>query len=104
MTSPSETAVTSRHPSPGKELGAERCENIVTDDATPDFTGDPDETVEAKSPGLKHRHYSPKARVIIADKHSLLALGDLDAYIGMSRREANRWQIRICETIDDYAA
>ena len=57
----------------------------------------------AKSPGLKHRHYSPDARVVIVDDFDTLVLTSKDAYIGIKRPEGNTGRIRICTSIDEYA-
>jgi L-threonylcarbamoyladenylate synthase len=62
--------------------------------------------VVAKSPGLKHKHYSPKARVVIVGfgndgLQSFLAMTTM-AYIGVSDTEsfANK---RICGSVEEYA-
>ncbi len=38
---------------------------------------------KAKSPGMKHRHYSPKAKVLIVKKPALKSLNKFYAYIGI---------------------
>jgi len=58
----------------------------------------------ARSPGLKHRHYSPRAQVMIADDASSLTLASTEAYIGLSTPEAGSAHIKICSSINDYAA
>jgi L-threonylcarbamoyladenylate synthase len=58
----------------------------------------------AKSPGLKHRHYSPNARVEIVDDVATLALTSADAYIGLNLPAGSSSQIKICNSIDEYAA
>ena len=58
----------------------------------------------AKSPGLKHRHYSPNASVMFVDDVGSLVLTSADAYIGLNRPAGNASQMRICNSIDEYAA
>ena len=59
---------------------------------------------QPKSPGLKHRHYSPTAKVLILDfKFEISNLREPSAYIGMNAR-GERFQItRICRSIEEYA-
>jgi len=62
-------------------------------------------TEAAKSPGMKYRHYSPRARVIIvsgpAEVHSTVNA----AYIGTSmQKEIEKFRYyRICTTVEKYA-
>jgi len=56
----------------------------------------------AKSPGLKHRHYSPNARVMIAESTSVLT--STDAFIGFTAPAGNASHVRICNSIEEYAA
>ena len=56
----------------------------------------------AKSPGLKHRHYSPRARVELIDAAS----GELtseDAYIGINEPKGEPGFRRICVSLPEYA-
>jgi L-threonylcarbamoyladenylate synthase len=56
-----------------------------------------------KSPGLKHVHYSPSAKVVVAD--DIAATHDLSeaAYIGLTE-PANPFEFtRLCSTVDEYA-
>jgi len=56
-----------------------------------------------KSPGLKHRHYSPAAQVnLVAFDQSLTATSNA-GYIGIHEREANFALKKICRSVDDYA-
>ncbi len=56
---------------------------------------------EPRSPGLKHKHYSPRAKVILTiedihDAHSA-------AYIGLAVPDAEFKLIKLCSSIEDYA-
>jgi len=55
-----------------------------------------------KSPGLKHRHYSPRARVIlISDFEFRISNGS--AYIGLNEPSEKFDLIKICRSVEDYA-
>ena len=58
----------------------------------------------ARSPGLKHRHYSPKARVMIADDVSSLTLTPTDAYIGLNTPPAGSVHTKVLSSVEDYAS
>ncbi|HRI04045.1 MAG TPA: L-threonylcarbamoyladenylate synthase [Pyrinomonadaceae bacterium] len=59
---------------------------------------------QPKSPGLKHRHYSPTAKVLILDhKFEISNIESGAAYIGVNER-GDRFQVtRICRSTDEYA-
>ena len=55
-----------------------------------------------KSPGLKHRHYSPRARVIlISDLGSRIS--DSSAFIGLSEADKDFALKKICASPEEYA-
>ncbi|MFN0278606.1 MAG: L-threonylcarbamoyladenylate synthase [Pyrinomonadaceae bacterium] len=62
-----------------------------------------------RSPGVRHRHYSPRARVILINFKS--EISDLKftadtnrtAYIGVKKQNKHFETERICKTVDDYA-
>jgi L-threonylcarbamoyladenylate synthase len=58
-----------------------------------------------KSPGMKYRHYSPKARVIVVSPIRIPAPEPLSAYIGLHTpvHEAKFSLVRLCADIDEYA-
>ena len=64
----------------------------------------PGDLEAAKSPGLKHRHYSPKARVVIAGEVPALVPTERDAYIGLEPTTGKPGKILICNSIEAYAA
>lgn len=53
-----------------------------------------------RSPGVKHRHYSPRADVVIGTNGAIAANS---AFIGLHRPKATFRAIRICRDLDDYA-
>lgn len=58
----------------------------------------------AKSPGLKHRHYSPKARVeLISDSGFEISDFKSAAFIGLSKPIQNFGQTKICQSVEEYA-
>jgi len=57
----------------------------------------------ARSPGLKHRHYSPKARVSIISPGDVTQCPEQSAYIGVDEPGANFAKTRICADVEDYA-
>lgn len=56
-----------------------------------------------KSPGLKHRHYSPRAKVVLVD--SKLKVEDLKskAFIGFDLPDEDFNLVKICASVEDYA-
>lgn len=57
----------------------------------------------AKSPGLRHQHYSPTAEVIITDENMKIDDASSSAYIGLSTRHEPFQQVRVCSNLNDYA-
>lgn len=60
-----------------------------------------DETEAPRSPGLRHRHYSPRAKVFILDKDEVVP--NDAAYIGVSDRDEPVERKRVCGGADSYA-
>lgn len=58
-----------------------------------------------KSPGMKYRHYSPHARVVICTYPQYLVASELSAYIGLEAppREDDFRLKKICADINEYA-
>jgi L-threonylcarbamoyladenylate synthase len=56
-----------------------------------------------RSPGLKHRHYSPHARVVVADSHGLFGATKDDAFIGLDPPSVKLRISKICNSVDEYA-
>lgn len=62
-------------------------------------------TAQPKSPGLKYRHYSPQARVMIVAQPKEARTLNTSAYIGLDvpAPEMIFKQQRICQSVEDYA-
>lgn len=56
-----------------------------------------------RSPGLRHKHYSPKARIVIADAGTNFSEVENAAYIGQNSPPTMFERLRICSTIEEYA-
>lgn len=57
-----------------------------------------------RSPGLKHRHYSPLARVILTDNGQRTTdNGQRTAFIGLNEVEGNFAVVKICKSVEEYA-
>ena len=60
------------------------------------------ENEAVRSPGLKHRHYSPRARVVLISDFGFRISGR-SAYIGLSTPKMNFDLIKICASAEEYA-
>lgn len=58
-----------------------------------------------KSPGLRHKHYAPAAKVLVVEKNFVPASPDRAAYIGLDRpnTDAGFDYVKICGSVGDYA-
>jgi len=58
----------------------------------------------AKSPGLKHKHYSPKAEVIlIKSPKDIEDVEDSKAFIGLSTPGKGFDLMKVCKSVEEYA-
>ena len=58
----------------------------------------------ARSPGIKHRHYSPHAKVIlIEDVRCQMSDVSKTAFIGLEKSEVDFYLEKICDSVEDYA-
>ncbi|MBA2494106.1 MAG: Sua5/YciO/YrdC/YwlC family protein, partial [Acidobacteria bacterium] len=55
-----------------------------------------------KSPGLKHRHYSPRAKVILISNFKF-QISNKRAFIGLNAPRERFDLIKVCKSIEDYA-
>lgn len=63
-----------------------------------------DESDQPRSPGLKHKHYAPTAKVLIFDPlSSEIENTENSAFIGLDKPPMEFKITEICETKDDYA-
>ncbi|HXG84164.1 MAG TPA: L-threonylcarbamoyladenylate synthase [Pyrinomonadaceae bacterium] len=56
-----------------------------------------------KSPGLKHRHYSPRARVFLISSKFEVQSSKSKAFIGLNLPDEKFDSIKICASVEDYA-
>lgn len=56
-----------------------------------------------KSPGLKHRHYSPSARVVLINPKSEIRNPKSKAFIGLNHPKQDFDLIKICRSVEEYA-
>lgn len=65
----------------------------------------PNSGEQPKSPGLRHKHYSPTAKVVILDdKCEISNLEVRSAYIGVNERGEQFQITRICRSAKEYAS
>jgi L-threonylcarbamoyladenylate synthase len=57
----------------------------------------------ARSPGMLHRHYSPKAKVILIDVQYVVDEPQTAAYIGLTSRLEAFALVKVCASSDEYA-
>jgi L-threonylcarbamoyladenylate synthase len=59
--------------------------------------------VAARSPGMHHRHYSPRAKIVIAGNGSKFAGSETSAYIGLTDPDSTFEYQLVCRSVDEYA-
>jgi L-threonylcarbamoyladenylate synthase len=59
---------------------------------------------QPRSPGLKHRHYSPSARVKLVTSPEQIAAGDKTAYMGLRSAPGSFELTRVSANVDEYAS
>ncbi|MEP6847440.1 MAG: L-threonylcarbamoyladenylate synthase [Acidobacteriota bacterium] len=57
----------------------------------------------SRSPGLKHRHYSPRARVVLIDGPGKNDSRNSAAFIGLDRPHREFQSVKVCIDINEYA-
>ncbi|MBX7055004.1 MAG: threonylcarbamoyl-AMP synthase [Pyrinomonadaceae bacterium] len=67
------------------------------------IVADGSDTDAPRSPGMKHRHYSPSASVEIVSNAADAIPGDRTAFIGLDRPNGNFAVVLICADVDEYA-
>ncbi|HVF29453.1 MAG TPA: L-threonylcarbamoyladenylate synthase [Pyrinomonadaceae bacterium] len=58
---------------------------------------------QGRSPGLRHRHYSPNSRVVLIAPVDEVAVPEHGAFIGLHDRSGEFRQKLICASVDEYA-
>jgi L-threonylcarbamoyladenylate synthase len=62
------------------------------------------ETEAVKSPGMKHRHYAPRARVILVQGSEFRVQSSKSkAFIGLNDSRESFDLVKICASVDEYA-
>ena len=56
-----------------------------------------------KSPGLKHRHYSPTAKVMLISPKSKVQSPKSSAFMGLNKPDFECKKIKICASVEEYA-
>ncbi len=56
-----------------------------------------------KSPGLRHRHYSPQAKVVLISSKFKVQSSKSSSFIGLDRPDEKFDLVRICRSVEDYA-
>jgi L-threonylcarbamoyladenylate synthase len=56
-----------------------------------------------KSPGLKHRHYSPAAKVVLVENGKWKMENERAAFIGLQNLNKDFELIKICASVEEYA-
>ena len=66
---------------------------------------DPHIPAAPKSPGMKYRHYSPHARIVLCHTPTAIFSGDRSAYIGIDppHNPQDFAQVALCQSVDEYA-
>lgn len=62
-----------------------------------------EKTETPKSPGLKHKHYSPKARVVLITPKSKVQSSQSKGYIGLNKPNEDFGLVKICASVEEYA-
>jgi L-threonylcarbamoyladenylate synthase len=57
----------------------------------------------ARSPGMKHKHYSPRARVIIVENGFQPSGHCIKSFIGFAKPAGDFRTVKICDSLQDYA-
>jgi L-threonylcarbamoyladenylate synthase len=65
------------------------------------YTVKANETV--RSPGLKHKHYAPRAAVVLAKRVVKIQSEGKAAFIGLNKQNAEFDLTKICADVDEYA-
>lgn len=65
----------------------------------------PHDSATPKSPGLKYRHYSPQARVVLVEDVSTLSANSSAAFIGLHAPEQpdKFGRVKLCGSVTEYA-
>lgn len=62
-----------------------------------------DQTIPPRSPGLRHKHYAPNARVILIDSPADIPESENSAYIGLAELDGRLTKSMECDSAEEYA-
>jgi L-threonylcarbamoyladenylate synthase len=57
----------------------------------------------ARSPGMRHKHYSPTAKVVLSRGSRVASPGKVAAYIGLNQPDDGFERVKICASVEEYA-
>ncbi len=58
---------------------------------------------QPKSPGLRHRHYSPRAKVVLISSKFKVQSSKLNSFIGLNKPPEKFESVKICASVEEYA-
>ena len=58
---------------------------------------------QPKSPGLRHRHYSPQAKVVLISSKFKVQSSKSSSFIGLDKPDEKIDLVKICRSVEDYA-
>jgi L-threonylcarbamoyladenylate synthase len=63
----------------------------------------PEQQAPIRSPGLRHKHYAPNAKVVLVDSPSEVPEGEHAAYIGLEQPKHRVGRSLVCASVEEYA-
>jgi L-threonylcarbamoyladenylate synthase len=67
------------------------------------LVSDSDGSDAPRSPGLRHKHYSPRAAVVLVDANQVFPATEDDAFIGLHQPSTDLKISKICNSVEEYA-
>lgn len=80
-------------------VSLEQLRDVVAETVILNFADD----MAVRSPGLRHKHYSPQARVVIIENDASVEPSQEAAYIGIDLPVGAFGVLKLCSTPEDYA-
>jgi L-threonylcarbamoyladenylate synthase len=62
-----------------------------------------DENEKPRSPGMKHKHYAPNAKVVLADSKFQIPDSKSRSFIGLVKPEGKFELVKVCDSVENYA-
>lgn len=60
-------------------------------------------SLSKRSPGLRHQHYKPAAKVILVGRDEIISAGESSAYIGLHKPAGTFALVKISPSVENYA-